>query len=33
MRRIITGAAAAIALSLVLATSALAMDCANASSN
>lgn len=33
MRRIIAGAAAAIALSLVLATSALAMDCANASKN
>jgi len=31
MRRIITGAVAAMALSLVLATSALAFDCANAS--
>jgi hypothetical protein len=33
MRRIIMGAAAAVAMSLVLATSALAMDCANASKN
>jgi hypothetical protein len=31
MRRIITGAVAALALSLVLATSALAFDCTNAS--
>jgi hypothetical protein len=33
MRRIIVGAAVAVAMSLVLATSALAMDCVNASKN
>jgi hypothetical protein len=33
MRRIILGAVAAVGLSLVLATSALATDCANASKN
>jgi hypothetical protein len=33
MRRIILSAVSAVALSLVLATSALAMDCANASKN
>jgi hypothetical protein len=33
MRRIILGAVAAVAMSLVLATSALAMDCVNASKN
>ena len=33
MRRIIASAVAAVALSLVLATSALAMDCVNASKN